>query len=131
MESVLKSLEQGKQAALDQLFDFLRIASISADSAYQPEMQKGADFVLQAMTTAGLTSEIIPTAGHPIVYGERMEDPALPTILVYGHYDVQPPDPLDLWTTPAFEPDIRDGKIARVTNYYNLSDWLAQVGGRA
>lgn len=111
MDSVLKSLEQDKQTALDQLFDFLRIASISADSAYQPEMQKGADFVLQAMTTAGLTSEIIPTAGHPIVYGERIEDASLPTILVYGHYDVQPPDPLDLWTSPPFEPQIRDGKI--------------------
>lgn len=111
MDSVLKSLEQDKQAALDQLFDFLRIASISADSAYQAEMQKGADFILQAMTTAGLTSEIIPTAGHPIVYGERIEDSSLPTVLVYGHYDVQPPDPLELWTTPPFEPQIRDGKI--------------------
>lgn len=111
MDSVLKSLEQDKQTALDQLFDFLRIASISADSAYQAEMQKGADFILQAMTTAGLTSEVIPTAGHPIVYGERIEDSSLPTVLVYGHYDVQPPDPLELWTTPPFEPQIRDGKI--------------------
>jgi acetylornithine deacetylase/succinyl-diaminopimelate desuccinylase-like protein len=58
------------------------------------------------MTDAGLQSTIYPTAGHPIVYGERLVDPALPTVLIYGHYDVQPPDPLDLWTTPAFEPTI-------------------------
>lgn len=111
MNSVLDHITANQQASLDQLFDFLRIPSVSADSAFAPDMQKCADFVLQAMTDAGLTAEIIPTAGHPIVYGERIEDPSLPTILVYGHYDVQPPDPLDLWTSPPFEPVVRDGKI--------------------
>ena len=111
MDAVLQYLNSSQQTALDELFEFLRIPSVSADSAFQPKMQQCAEFVLQAMTTAGLTAEIIPTKGHPIIYGERIEDSSLPTILIYGHYDVQPPDPLELWTTPPFEPQIRDGKI--------------------
>lgn len=111
MQPILDSLEASRQSTLDELFDFLRIPSISADSAHQGDMTKCAAFVSNAMERAGLSAETIQTAGHPIVYGERIEDPSLPTILVYGHYDVQPPDPLDLWTTAPFEPQIRDGKI--------------------
>jgi acetylornithine deacetylase/succinyl-diaminopimelate desuccinylase-like protein len=111
MDAVLQYLQTNQQTALDELFEFLSIPSVSADSAFQPEMQRCAEFVRNAMTKAGLTAEIIPTKGHPIIYGERIEDPSLPTVLVYGHYDVQPPDPLNLWTTPPFEPQIRDGKI--------------------
>lgn len=111
MESVLQHLQESKQQALDLLFDFLRIPSVSADSAFQNDMQTCARFVSDCMTDAGLQTEIIETAGHPIVYGERIGDPSKPTILVYGHYDVQPPDPLDLWTSPPFEPQVRDGKI--------------------
>jgi acetylornithine deacetylase/succinyl-diaminopimelate desuccinylase-like protein len=111
MDAVLQYLQTNQQTALDELFEFLSIPSVSADSAFQPEMQRCAEFVRNAMTKAGLTAEIIPTKGHPIVYGERIEDPSLPTVLVYGHYDVQPPDPLNLWTTPPFEPQIRDGKL--------------------
>jgi acetylornithine deacetylase/succinyl-diaminopimelate desuccinylase-like protein len=111
VDTVLQHLNSQQQTALDELFEFLRIPSVSADSAFLPDMQRCADFVLKAMVAAGLTAEIIPTNGHPIVYGERFEDASLPTVLVYGHYDVQPPDPLELWTTPPFEPQIRDGKI--------------------
>ncbi len=111
MDVVLQSLRDQQQTSLDQLFEFLRIPSVSADSAFQPQMQLCAEFVRKAMEAAGLSAEIIPTKGHPIVYGERIEDASLPTVLVYGHYDVQPPDPLELWTTPPFEPQIRDGKI--------------------
>ena len=111
MDIVLQHLNNQRQTALDELFEFLRIPSVSADSAFQPDMQRCANFVLKSMNAAGLTAEIIPTKGHPIVYGERIEDASLPTVLVYGHYDVQPPDPLELWTTPPFEPQIRDGKI--------------------
>ena len=111
MNSVLDFLRQRQQTSLDQLCDFLRIPSVSADSACAPQMQKCADWVKQSMTEAGLTAQIYPTKGHPIVYGERIQDASLPTVLVYGHYDVQPPDPLNLWTTPAFEPQIRDGKL--------------------
>lgn len=111
MQDIIQHLISEQPRALSQLFDFLRIPSVSADSAFKPDVDRCAKFVADAMTTAGLKTEIIPTKGHPIVYGERIQDPALPTILVYGHYDVQPPDPLDLWTTPPFEPQIRDGKL--------------------
>ena len=111
MQSVLDFLKQRQTATLEQLFDFLRIPSVSADSAFAPQMQKCAAWVKDCMTDAGLTATIYPTQGHPIVFGERIQDPSLPTVLVYGHYDVQPPDPLNLWTTPAFEPQVRDGKL--------------------
>ncbi len=111
MHSVLEFLRQRQQTSLDQLCEFLRIPSVSADRAFAPQMQLCADWVRQSMTEAGLAARIYPTKGHPIVYGERIQDPSLPTILVYGHYDVQPPDPLNLWTTPPFEPQVRDGKL--------------------
>ena len=111
MQPVLDFLNARQQTALDELCQFLRIPSISADSAYKPQMNECAEWVRASMTAAGLTATIYPTDGHPIVYGERLRDPALPTVLVYGHYDVQPPDPLNLWTTPAFEPQVREGKL--------------------
>lgn len=111
MQPVLDHLQTQQPQALAQLCDFLRIPSISADSAYKPKMQECAEWVQKAMMSAGLSSRIYPTKGHPIVFGERIVDPQRPTVLVYGHYDVQPPDPLNLWTTPAFEPQVRDGKL--------------------
>lgn len=111
MEDVLKFLADHRDDAIEQLFQFLRIPSVSADSRHKPDMQKCAEFVRSSMTDAGLQAEIIETKGHPIVYGERIQDSLLPTVLIYGHYDVQPPDPLDLWTSPPFEPVIRDGRI--------------------
>lgn len=111
MQDVISYLVDRQDSALEQLCDFLRIPSVSADSAFAKDVVRCAEWVREAMQKAGLTAEIIPTKGHPIVYGERIEDPALPTVLVYGHYDVQPPDPLDLWTTPPFEPQIRDGRL--------------------
>lgn len=111
MENILSSLTENREKCLSELFAFLRIPSISADSSYSGDMQKCAQFVSSAMEAAGLAAEIIATKGHPIVYGECIVDESLPTVLIYGHYDVQPPDPLDLWTSPPFEPQIRDGKI--------------------
>ncbi len=111
MNDVLDFLRQQQSISLEQLCSFLRIPSVSADSAYAPQMGVCAEWVRNSMTEAGLKATIYPTKGHPIVYGERIENPALPTVLVYGHYDVQPPDPLNLWTTPAFEPQVRDGKL--------------------
>lgn len=108
---VVQLVVESRDQAVEELCDFLRIPSVSADSAFKPDMQRCAKFVRKAMLKAGLTSEIIPTSGHPVVYGERLESGDLPTVLIYGHYDVQPPDPLDEWTTPAFEPQVRDGKI--------------------
>jgi acetylornithine deacetylase/succinyl-diaminopimelate desuccinylase-like protein len=96
----------------DELFDFLRIPSVSARSEHKDDMQRAASWVADNMRAAGLTSEILPTPGHPVVLGEWRNAPAgAPTILVYGHYDVQPAEPLELWTNPPFEPTLRDGRI--------------------
>lgn len=105
-------LKDRKQIFLDELIDLLKIPSVSADSAYKADVARAADFVKESMLAAGLDkAEICPTDGHPIVYGEKILDENLPTVLVYGHYDVQPPDPLDLWDSPPFEPVIKDEKI--------------------
>lgn len=138
MEQVTQYLEQNTNRALEELCELLRIPSVSADPSCQPDMQRGAEFVHQKLTDAGLTAEIIPTAGHPIVYGEWLGKPGAPTILVYGHYDVQPVDPLDQWTTPPFEPQVRNGRLyARgatddkgqmFTHVKSVEAWLQSVG---
>src|SRR6185437_12044665 len=103
---------QNKQRFLDELLALLRIPSVSADSAYKDDVKRCAEAVKENMLKAGADkAEVLPTGGHPIVYGEKIVNPSLPTILVYGHYDVQPPDPLELWHSGPFEPVIKDGKI--------------------
>jgi acetylornithine deacetylase/succinyl-diaminopimelate desuccinylase-like protein len=105
-------IKSNEKRFLDELFELLRIPSVSADSKNKPDVARAAEFVKKNLEAAGADKvEICPTAGHPIVYGEKIIDPKLPTVIVYGHYDVQPADPIDLWTTPPFEPQIRDGKI--------------------
>jgi acetylornithine deacetylase/succinyl-diaminopimelate desuccinylase-like protein len=103
---------QNKQRFLDELFELLAIPSVSADSQYRDDVFEAAEFVKQKLLDAGCDeTTICPTNGFPIVYGEKIIDESLPTILIYGHYDVQPPDPFDLWESPPFEPQIRNGKI--------------------
>lgn len=98
--------------AQSELFEFLRIPSVSAKSEHKQDCLAAAQFVADALTRIGLTTELVSTPGHPIVVGEwRQAGPAAPTLLIYGHYDVQPPEPLELWTSPAFEPTVRDGRI--------------------
>lgn len=105
-------IEENRQRFLDELFDWLRIPSISADSAFKEDVKRGADYLAARLKEGGAENiTIAETAGHPIVYADKIIDPSLPTILVYGHYDVQPSVPDNLWTSPAFEPEIRDGKI--------------------
>ena len=101
-------IKKHKNRFLEELFSLIRIPSISADSAYALHMEAAAKAVQAALKDVGCThTELCPTKGYPIVYAEKIIDPKLPTVLVYGHYDVQPPDPLDLWETPPFEPEIR------------------------
>lgn len=108
MSDIKQYIEQNKQRFLDELFALLRIPSISADPAFAGDVVKAADFVAESMRAAGADKvEVCPTAGYPIVYGEKIIDPSLPTVLVYGHYDVQPAVPLELWHTPPFEPTIK------------------------
>jgi acetylornithine deacetylase/succinyl-diaminopimelate desuccinylase-like protein len=105
-------IEQNKDRFLQELFDLLRIPSISADSAFAGDVRQCAESVAAHLRNAGADNVTIEeTAGHPIVYGEKIINPSWPTVLIYGHYDVQPSAPDDLWTTPAFEPNVRDGKI--------------------
>ena len=112
MQNIKQYVEQNKQRFLDELFELLRFPSVSADPKYKPDMLKTAYHVAQKLRDASANNvEVCQTAGYPIVYGEKIIDPSKPTVLVYGHYDVQPADPLELWKTPPFEPTVRDGKI--------------------
>ncbi|MFN5556505.1 MAG: dipeptidase [Chryseotalea sp.] len=109
---VKEYIAQHQERFLQELFDLLRIPSVSADSKFKTDVRKAAEYVKAKLLEAGATKvELVETKGHPIVFGEKIIDPALPTVLVYGHYDVQPADPLHLWTSPAFEPVVKDGKI--------------------
>lgn len=104
--------EKNKDRFLNELFDLLRIPSISAKSEHKPDMMKCAEAIKQRLLDAGADKvEIYETKGHPLVYGEKIIDPSKPTVLVYGHYDVQPAEPLELWKSKPFDPEIRDGKI--------------------
>ena len=97
---------------LEELLALLRIPSISANSDHKQDMQTCAEAVKDSLLASGADKAVIyETPGHPIVYGEKITDPSWPTVLVYGHYDVQPADPLELWHSAPFEPSIRDGKI--------------------
>lgn len=112
MKSAKPYIEKNKERFLDELIELLKIPSISADSAYKKDVLKTAEAVKKQLEKAGCDLvEICETPGYPIVYGEKIIDKKLPTILVYGHYDVQPPDPLDLWESPPFEPVIKKTKL--------------------
>ncbi len=105
-------IQTNQERFLAELFDLLRIPSVSADSRNKGDVRKAAEFVLQKLKDAGADKvELCETKGHPIVYGEKLVNPAFPTVLVYGHYDVQPADPLNLWDSPPFEPIVKDGNI--------------------
>ena len=105
-------IQTNQDRFLAELFELLRIPSVSADSTRKADVRKAADYIVQKLKEAGADKvELCQTKGHPIVYGEKIIDKLLPTVLVYGHYDVQPPDPLELWNSPPFEPTVRDGKI--------------------
>jgi acetylornithine deacetylase/succinyl-diaminopimelate desuccinylase-like protein len=105
-------LSSNRDRARDELYDFLRIPSVSARSEHNPDTARAADWVANSMRTIGMQASIHATKGHPIVVGEwRNANKGAKTILVYGHYDVQPAEPLELWDSPPFEPTLRDGKI--------------------
>lgn len=108
MKTIQSYIQEHKDRFLNELIELLKIPSISADSTYKKDILKTAEAVKKSLEIAGCDSvEICKTEGNPIVYGEKMIDPKLPTVLVYGHYDVQPADPLELWTSSPFEPIIK------------------------
>ncbi|MBW3542701.1 MAG: dipeptidase [Planctomycetes bacterium] len=136
---VERYLTQHADRFVEELKDLLRIPSVSGDPAFRGDCRRAAGFVRERLAAAGLSAEIVETAGHPIVYGEWLGagDDA-PTALVYGHYDVQPPDPLDEWVSPPFEPTIRDRRLyARgatddkgqmFTHVKSVEAWLKAAG---
>ena len=112
MQNVKDYIAQHKDRFINELIDLLKIPSVSADPAYNQDVLNTADTIKESLEKAGCDNvEICETPGYPIVYGEKIIDPKLPTVLVYGHYDVQPADPIDLWTSPPFEPVIKKTDI--------------------
>lgn len=112
MEHILNYLEENRERYLSELYEFLRIPSISTNKENQEDVRRCAQWLADHMRAIGMQNvQIFPTAGHPIVYSEWLGASGKPTILLYGHYDVQPVDPVDLWTSPPFEPVIRNGNL--------------------
>jgi acetylornithine deacetylase/succinyl-diaminopimelate desuccinylase-like protein len=112
MNNIKSYITAHKQRFLDELIELLKIPSVSADKAFKKEVLLTADFVLESLKKAGCDKvEMCKTPGYPIIYGEKIIDKNLPTILVYGHYDVQPADPIELWTSPPFEPVLKKTEI--------------------
>ena len=104
--------KKNKDRFLDEMLELLRIPSISAKSEHKQDMRTCAELVKQRLLDAGVDkAEVMETEGHPVVYGEKIIDASKPSVLVYGHYDVQPADPLNLWHSGPFEPVIKDGKV--------------------
>ena len=112
MDTIKTYIENNKDRFLEELFELIRIPSISSMEEHKGDMIKTAEAVKKSLVDAGVDkAEVMSTSGNPVVYAEKLVDPSAPTVLVYGHYDVQPVEPLDLWNSPPFEPEIREGKI--------------------
>ncbi|MEO0338624.1 MAG: dipeptidase, partial [Bacteroidota bacterium] len=112
MDKTQEYIKEHKDRMLTELLDFLKIPSVSADPAFAGDMMEAANFVADRLRDAGADQvEVVPTKGHPIVYGEKIIDKSLPTVLVYGHYDVQPADPVELWDNDAFDPIIKKTEL--------------------
>src|SRR5690554_1263165 len=105
-------IQENKDRFLNELFELLRIPSISSMAEHKPDMQAAAQKYAEVLLAAGCDrAQVYPTKGHPVVFAEKIIDKDKPTVLVYAHYDVQPADPIALWKTPPFEPEVRDGAI--------------------
>jgi acetylornithine deacetylase/succinyl-diaminopimelate desuccinylase-like protein len=112
LQKIAAYLQANRQRFEQQLFELIRIPSVSAQPDHNPDTRKAAEFVRDNLKAMGVPAELVEfSKGHPIVYGERLDAPGKPTLLVYGHYDVQPAEPLEPWNSPPFEPTVRDGNI--------------------
>ncbi len=138
MQDISRYVEQNRQRFLDELTQFIAIPSISTTPESRGDVRRCAEWVAGHMRAIGLSSRVMPTAGHPVVYGEWLGAPGAPTLLLYGHYDVQPVDPLDLWTSPPFEATIRNGNLygrgtaddkGQVFIHLKVAEWFLKQGG--
>jgi len=116
---------------LNELFEFVSIPSVSAQAVHAGDMRRCADWLLAKLSQIGLEARLEPTPGHPVVLGKSPRDPSKKTVLIYGHYDVQPPEPLELWTSPPFVPEIRDGRVFGRGASDNKGQILAHILGVA
>jgi acetylornithine deacetylase/succinyl-diaminopimelate desuccinylase-like protein len=138
MQLIERFLDEHGTAFEDDLKALLRIPSVSAQRGHNGDTRRAAEFMAEQFRGIGLSTEVVPTKGHPIVYAEWLKAPGKPTALVYGHYDVQPPDPLDQWTSGPFDPTVRNGNLyARgatddkgqmLTHVKSVEAWLKTVG---
>jgi acetylornithine deacetylase/succinyl-diaminopimelate desuccinylase-like protein len=112
MIQIKNYIQENKVRFLDELFGLLRIPSVSSRSEHRTDMQAASEYLKKSLLEAGADmAEIIPTSGHPVIYAQKIINPRLPVVMVYGHYDVQPAEPLELWKSPPFEPEVREEKI--------------------
>src|SRR5687768_1283164 len=112
METTQEYIKTNQKRFIDELLELLRIPSVSADSKFQKDVARAAEYIRTKLENAGAENvEVSQTKGHPIVYADKIIDPKLPTVIVYGHYDVQPVDPVNLWDSPPFEPVIKNENI--------------------
>lgn len=114
---------------IDELFEFLRFPSVSAQTGHREDMRNCADWLVEKLKRTGLESRKVETEGHPVVIGKTVPDPGKRTVLIYGHYDVQPPEPLEAWSSPPFEPEIRNGRIFARGSTDNKGQILAHILG--
>lgn len=138
MTSLDKFINDNRNRYESELMDWLKIPSISTDPAYKADVKRGAEWLAERFRNLKFKTELIETCGHPLVFAEAPSVPGAPTVLVYGHYDVQPPDPLDEWVTPPFQPSIREGKVfARgatddkgqmITHLFGAEAWIKTAG---
>ena len=129
MADLVGYIEQNRRRYVDELITLLKFPSVSADSKHQGDIQKCADWLVEHFNAMGLSARKMPTAGHPVVYAEWLKAPGKPTVLIYGHYDVQPADPLELWTSPPFEPVEKEGKLWARGSSDNKGQFFAHVKG--
>ncbi|MDP8245992.1 MAG: dipeptidase [Candidatus Hinthialibacter antarcticus] len=111
MQAILDYIEQNRQRFVDELVEWVKIPSVSAQSARKADCGRAAQYVESQLNSIGFETRLCPTAGNPVVLGKHHKAPGKPTVLIYGHYDVQPEDPVDLWQTPPFDPQVRDGNL--------------------
>lgn len=127
LNEALHYAQANRDTFLKDLLHYLAIPSVSAQPEHKADVQRAAEWLAQHLNDIGVRSSVMPTGGNPVVYGEWLNKPGAPTVLIYGHYDVQPAEPFDLWQTPAFEPDIRDGQIYARGSDDNKGQHLAHV----
>ena len=118
-----------RESHLEDLYSFLRFPSVSTDDQFAPKVRDCAQWLSQKLSGIGLESKVVPTAGHPVVWARNKHREGRRTVLIYGHYDVQPPDPLELWDSPPFEPVLKDGYVFARGSTDNKGQILAHILG--